>query len=247
MWIFCCGMYRSASTLQFQITTRLVKDTCTGQAIGWIDANRFSEVRDAYADQEGFKVIKVHRCTNSIASEFTQGNALGIYTFRDIRDVYASYMKQRVKPFDYLWREGFVESCLANYQRWTRLPNVLVSKYENITTNLAEEVYRIAQHLGLSIEAEQYEAIAADYSVEIQQQRISQFRHRLLQMQLASNDHREIVDYHDEESLLHMNHIHSGKNGSWIENLSVEEADLISDRVKNWCAETNYSPSTFLR
>lgn len=52
MWVFCCGMFRSASTLQFQITTRLVKDAGIGQQVGWIDANRFWEVRDLYANYD---------------------------------------------------------------------------------------------------------------------------------------------------------------------------------------------------
>ncbi len=44
-------MYRSASTLQFQITARLVKEAGIGQQIGWIDANRFNEVRLAIVPQ----------------------------------------------------------------------------------------------------------------------------------------------------------------------------------------------------
>lgn len=240
-------MYRSASTLQFQITTRLVKDTFTGQAVGWIDAKRFSTVQQDCADWDGFKVVKVHLCTDSIASEFLQGNAIGIYTFRDLRDVYASYMKQRVKSFDYLWQERFIDTCLESYERWTHLPNVLISRYEEVIENLPREVQRIANHLGLDLSAEQCKTIAADYSIPNQQQRIQTFRNRLLQMQLDPGDHREIIDYHDEETLLHMNHINSAQDGSWVEVLSPEEAALISDRVEGWCMETENVPSTFLR
>ncbi len=34
MSVFCCGMYRSASTLQFQLTTNLIKDAGRGQQVG---------------------------------------------------------------------------------------------------------------------------------------------------------------------------------------------------------------------
>lgn len=40
MWVFCGGMLRSASTLQFQITSRLVTEAGIGQQIGWIDADQ---------------------------------------------------------------------------------------------------------------------------------------------------------------------------------------------------------------
>jgi hypothetical protein len=247
MWVFCCGMYRSASTLQFQITSRLVKDAGIGQQIGWIDALRFDAVRDRHADDQGFKVIKVHTCTEPIAAEFLWGNALGIYTFRDIRDVFVSSMKQRAKSFDDVWQEGFIDQCLENYKRWTQLPNVLISRYETIIQDLPSEVSRIAHHLGLSLEASQCHAIAADYSIEMQQERVQKFTNSLLQMTLAPNDHREIVDYHDEETLLHMNHINSGQAGQWKEDLSAQEAALICDRVKRWCAENACPASAFLR
>jgi hypothetical protein len=239
-------MYRSASTLQFQITSRLVKDADIGQQIGWIDALRFASVRDRHANDSGFKVIKVHRCTDSIAAEFLQGNALGIYTFRDIRDVFVSSMKQRDKSFDYVWQEGFIDQCLENYKRWTQLPNVLISRYEAIICDLPNEVHRIATHLGLSLELSQCQTIAADYSIEIQQERIQKFTDSLLQMTLAPDDHREIVDYHDEETLLHMNHINSGTAGRWKEDLSDQEATLICHHVENWCAENAYPSSVFL-
>jgi hypothetical protein len=132
---FCCGMYRSASTLQFQIVSQLVKEADIGQQIGWIDAQRFLEVRNSYQSDKQLKVVKVHQFTDAIGKEFTQDNALGIYTFRDIRDVYVSMMQQQQKLFDDIWNwhgREFIQTCLDNYKQWTRLPRVLVSQYENI-------------------------------------------------------------------------------------------------------------------
>jgi hypothetical protein len=239
-------MYRSASTLQFQITSRLVKDNQLGQQIGWIDALRFNAVRDRYIHEPELKVIKVHTCTEPIAAEFWQGNAIGIYTFRDIRDVFVSSMRQRNKSFDSVWEEGFIEQCLENHKHWTELPNVLISRYETIMSDLPHEVDRIAKHLGINLKPDECQAIAADYSIEIQQGRIQQFTNTLLQTPLAPNDHREIVDYHDEETLLHMNHINSAQVGRWRHDLSSQEAILIGDRVKDWCAHNTYPASEFL-
>jgi hypothetical protein len=247
MWVFCCGMYRSASTLQFQITTRLVKDANLGQQVGWIDAKRFVETREQYNSINGFQVIKVHICTDAIAAEFAQGNAIGIYISRDIRDVYASYLKQRQKPFDYLWQEGFVEECLENYKTWTHLPNVLVSQYEDVMADLPNEVQRIAQHLNISIDWSQCQNIAAEYGISQQQQRIQQFKEELLKTSLNPQDQREIVDHYDEKTLLHINHIDSAKMGRWQDDLTEQEVGLIEEKVKEWCRVNGDKPTTFLR
>lgn len=247
MWVFCGGMFRSASTLQFQITAQLVKEAEAGYQVGWIDALRFAETQRAYAQKNGLKVVKVHVCTASIQAEFLQDNALGTYIFRDIRDVFSSYLKQRQKSFQVLWDENFIELCLDNYQIWTTLPNMLISTYEDMIQDLPKEVCRIAQHLHLDICPEQCQKIANDYSLETQQKRVKTFRKQLLKTPLDPQDHREIVDYHDEETLLHMNHIDSAKNGRWREDLAPQEAALIEQKVEDWCAQNGYSPTLFLR
>lgn len=239
-------MFRSASTLQFQITSRLVEDAGIGQSIGWIDANRFSETRDAWVGKAGLKVIKVHVCTDPIQAEFLRGTAIGIYIYRDIRDVFASYLKQRQKSFSYLIQEGFIETCLDNYKIWTSLPNVLVSRYVDVIQDLPGEVCRIAHHLGIPISATTCETIAADYQLELQQKRIQKFREELLSNPLNPNDHRDLVDYHDEKSLLHINHIDSAKVDRWRDDLSESEATLIEQKVQEWCEQSSVPRHTFL-
>lgn len=148
--------------------------------------------------------------------------------------------------FDVLWQGGFIEDCLDNYQRWTSLPNVLISRYEEIIAYLPTEVERIANHLNIPISAGRCQEIADSYSVEVQKQRIDRFKTQLLNTSLNPNEHRDIVDYHDENSLLHMNHINAVKSGQWKEDLSPEQVVLIEHRVNHWCAENGYPPSTFL-
>ena len=57
---------------------------------------------------------------------------------------------------------------------------------------------------------------------------------------------RSIVDDHDEESLLHINHNGSAKVGRWQEDLSREVA-MIENKVKEWCEKNEYEPALFLR
>jgi hypothetical protein len=238
-------MYRSASTLQFQIAARLVKDARLGQQVGWIDAKRFAEVQREWKEFNGLKVAKVHTYTAAIAAEFHNKNAAGIYTFRDLRDVYASSMKQRQKTFDFLWNEGFIDNCLENYKHWTSLPNVLISRYEEIITNLSVEVRRIAQHLNISVTLKQCQAIANELSLKPQLERIQQFKETLLKTPLNPEDHREIVDYHDEATLLHMNHIDSAKVGRWKGDLIPQQVEMIENHVHDWCIKRGICPLMF--
>lgn len=242
MWVFCCGMYRSGSTLQFQITSELVTQTGRGIQMGWIDARRFAEVKQEQENKTGLespclKVVKVHDCTPAIRAEFEQQNAIGIYSFRDLRDVFVSMMQQQQKSFAQLWQENFIESCLHNHQLWTSLPTVLVSAYEKMIADVPGEVQRIARHLGLNLTETEGQTIAANYNLDKQRTRIARFRAELLQTPLNPEDHRTIFDYHDEKTLLHLNHIHTVKAGRWQDELSDQQADLIAERVRNWYRE----------
>lgn len=65
-------------------------------------------------------------------------------------------------------------------------------------------------------------------------------------MPIHEDKDRSIVDYHDEESLLHMNHIDSAKVGRWQSDLSEKEVAMIENQVKDWCEKNEYEPTLFL-
>jgi len=100
-------MMRAGSTLQFQLTAQLVEEAGLGKRLEWAQPERFLEVRETYADYPGWKVFKVHVCTKPMRLEFKQKNALGLYVFRDVRDVMVSAMRRQGKSFEQLWRENY--------------------------------------------------------------------------------------------------------------------------------------------
>ena len=63
MWIFCGGMPRSGSTLQFQLTAHLVELAGLGMRVDWVRAAEFPKLREKYAARGGWKVLKTHACT----------------------------------------------------------------------------------------------------------------------------------------------------------------------------------------
>lgn len=227
-------MMRSGSTVQFQIAARLVEEAGLGQRVEWVKPERFPELRQKYADYQGWKVFKNHTSTAEMISEFHQQNAMGVYVFRDLRDVFFSTMKKYSMPFDQLWASGFLDEVLHHFHRWTILPRVLVSKYEVMITDLPAEVERIADHLGIPCDHQKYEQIALDYTIEKQKERIATAKSKG-ELQGGFAD-----DEFDPYTLLHTNHISSGEIEGWKDVFSAAQVALIEDRAQEWLVTNGY-------
>lgn len=229
MWIFCCGMPRSGSTLQFQITAQLIEEAGLGKRIETVRPTEFGKLRKQYAADPAWKVFKAHTCTDKMEKEFQRQNAAGVYVYRDLRDVVLSTMRKSEKTFDELWDMGFLEDRFEEYRRWTALPRVLVSRYETIIADLPAEVQRIAAHLGMALSAEAAQRIAADHSLERQRERIA--------AAVKNGDLRAGVVqgiYYNPTTNLHANHIHEGAIGGWKKVLSREQVERLEAKAGDW-------------
>lgn len=233
MWVFCCGMQRSGSTLQFQIAAHLVEQAGLGRRVEWVEPRRFPELRERYAGVPGIKVFKNHVCTDAMAAEFARGNAIGIYSYRDLRDVFASNMKKYASSFEQLWCGDFLETSLSNYRRWTGLPRVLVSRYETMIADLPGEVGRIAAHLGIDLDGPGCQRIAEEHSMEKQKQRIAGFGSDALRDGYAGARY-------DPRSMLHTDHIQGGVVGGWRGHLTTGEVAQIENAAAAWLRQHDY-------
>ncbi|OKH20867.1 hypothetical protein [Chroogloeocystis siderophila] len=102
-------------------------------------------------------------------------------------------------------------------------------------------------HLNINFDVDKCQDIASLFTLEQQKERIQKFTTQLMQTSLNLHNHREIVDYHDEDSLLHINHINAAKTGVWQEYLSTEEVTKIENKVKSWCNNNKHEYLIFLR
>ena len=226
---------RAGSTLQFQIAAQLVEEAGLGKRVEWVKPPCFPKLREKYAHYTGWKVFKSHICMRPMVREFRRKNALGVYVFRDLRDVFVSATRKDSKSFEQLWEEDYLDVCLQNFQKWTRLPRVLVSKYEEMIADLPGEVARIAAHLGLSVDRDACERIASAYSLDQQLMRIERFKRTS-----ASEQRYTEGPIFDSVTLLHTNHIQSGRSGEWAQVLSLSQAGMIEGRARNWLKSHGY-------
>lgn len=231
MWIVCCGMKRSGSTLQFQLAAHLVEGAGLGTRVGWTE--KFADAVTLTADVHTWKVYKNHNYSEDIAEKFRIGQAKGIYVYRDLRDVFVSFMHKQDAPFERLWQRDILRELVENEKKWTALPDMLISRYEVMTQDVAAEVDRIAAHLGIPVSPDEARAIAHEYSVELQKARTNNLRDvRKLNSKITFDSH----------SLLHDNHISKtqGQIGQWREYLSRPQIDLIEKRYGDWLTAHGY-------
>lgn len=234
MWVFCCGMYRSGSTLQYQIAIDLVTRKGLGDGFGYVLLDDFKTMLAGDQNDETYKVIKSHAFIPEAESLFRAGKAKALFSYRDIRDVVVSYMTMQGVSFNKLLDEGFIYAVLKAYEDWTRVSVIHISRYEDLIADLPGEVARVADYLGINLKAEEAAEIAGEYSLERQKARMGQ--NRFAPSQEPIRDQKT-----NPKTLLKDNHIHSGAQGRWRTILAKREIALVEHIARDWMRERGYS------
>lgn len=189
---------------------------------------------DRHTKDAGLKVFKAHVCTSTLAKIAQASDTKVIYCYRDIRDVAVSAMRKFDMPLDALVDAGWLDQAITDYYAWTSMPNVQVSRYEEMICDLAQEAARIADFLELKVESEALSILAEQYDIPAQRQRIDALKQRYGQ---SIND-SDIV--FDEVELLHYNHIHKGEIGGWRLLLSPLQQSFLTERYRQWLLLLRY-------
>ena len=233
MLVFCGGMIRAASTLQYQLASSIVELRDAGERVTWHEPDDLSALLPFYTAKDGYFVFKTHNLTHPIRELFQKSMALGIYIYRDIRDVVVSLMRKNKRSFEEVF-PATVISALDQFTQWTSQPQVMSSRYENVLGSIASEVQRIADHLKLSVSIEEVKHLANEHSLECQKRRIQ--RSQANPDKLAGAG----TNTYDARSLLHLNHITSGNVGEWKEALMQDQVGMIESVAGEWLEKQGY-------
>lgn len=231
MLIICCGMMRSGSTLQYQLTVEILEKTGKGTGWGEIRHGNCHEILGKDSSSL-MKVVKVHqfRHLKGVKEAIADKQAKGIYSYRDIRDVTVSLMKMRKATFERLvFETGEIKECIRDFYNWTNLDDMLISRYDTMVNNLPQEVLKIAHHLNIDIAQKDAQEIANHYSIEKQKKRIEKWKIN----KVHGNSY-------DPKSLLHANHINFGKQSQWNEVLTPIQVAYLESMGKDWLSLVNY-------
>jgi hypothetical protein len=233
--ILCCGMIRSASTLQYQVVSELLERNGLGERVGFADSECVADVLGKVEAVSGSAVVKVHEFLPEFESVITQGRARLFYTFRDLRAVALSAMRKWGLPFtQIIARRGWLEIAVESSFRWLSAPRACVSRYEDIVKALPEEVMKWARALDIDMTSDQAKGWGAGFCIEAQRERTSK-------IPLHTPDQiGRFGGYFEPQSLLYHNHIHDGSLDLWKIELEKWQIRQIESRFSQWLLDHGY-------
>jgi hypothetical protein len=233
-------MFRSGSTWSFNVCRELVQLACKrqGQPLATCyfnqpDIEYFLRSRSV-SSLPGPVVIKAH-LLGEVSWQWIQSDrARTVITIRDLRDCMASDMR--------FLSEGFEKSterlvdCLKTIPPALTCPNALVIPYEQMIAHTSEMIGRIAAHLGIEADGQEIREIDARTNMEASRKICQALRE-------APDSSLETVGAQkcDSRTLLHVNHVDSGKVGRWKDELSPEQVRILNQRFADWMPRLGYS------
>jgi len=118
--VICGGMYRACSTWQYEVVAHLIERHLRGERLGYLTgeayAARFAPFSrraiHAGVGRRSWRVLKSHEGHRCFARALSSGQALAVYTYRDIRDVVFSLMHKRSLAFEDLLNSVRHSFCL---------------------------------------------------------------------------------------------------------------------------------------
>lgn len=247
--IICAGMYRACSTWQYEVVAHLVEHHRGGRRVGYLTPEQYvgprgrkpTDSKPMVDAEHGWRVFKSHDGHDCFARAIAQGRAVAIYAYRDVRDVVFSLMHKRRLTFEQLLRQGMIHQVLANDRFWTRQPNVLIQRYDDILANPVDAVRGLAQHLGIKPAPGEAERIAEEYSLEANKARTETLRRQLEQGGVNLNEATNSLIC-DSATLLHWNHMRDGRSGSWFAESTPRQRYILSRLCGSWLRTREYPP-----
>lgn len=238
MWIICSGMIRSGSTWQYMVASHLAEQYMGGLRFGFFDAHVIKQA-NREAIQNGPRVFKIHSMDRRLGCLLDRGEAIGIYSYRDIRDVAVSSMKKWSLSLTNLLEDGRLQYAIDADRFWKAQKRTLVQRYDLIINDPIRAVEQIAQHLGIMVPETACNELSTRYSLKRSRERCRSLETSLIARGIDIQRENP-VDIRDKFSELHWDHIQSGKNDRWRYELSLEQQQIISETFKDWLVDNRY-------
>lgn len=228
MLVVCCGMPRSGSTLQYQIACELIE----GVGVGTRPREWPSPIGPSMAAGPiPIHVAKVHDPDPRLGS-LDPRFVRYVYVYRDVRDAIASHLQKiraagepDIAPADI--GEVVRARMLEPFAHFTALAGALVSRYEEVISDLPGEVRRIARVMGLEPDPALVERIGAGLDLAAQR--------RYLEGRSWTPDERW-----DDRTLLHRHHLNDARVGKHRDVLSEDQLRAVERVAGSWLREHGY-------
>jgi len=227
MYIFCGGMPRAGSTVQYQLAAELVERFNKGYRMGWFPPGNLDDYLRRHSPMSEWWVIKTHVCTPGVRQRAKAGKAKSLFIYRDLRDVVVSFMFKHHWGFDQTMADPTFKQMVEHSSEWEELLGCLSFRYEDYYDNWAEMVEQISEHIGLKVSHIRAQTISATVSLSAQHIRTTTIPSK---------------QPYDEKHLLHRGHISqtNGKPGAWKKLLAPAQADKVVQQYHDWMEAHGY-------
>jgi hypothetical protein len=243
MLVICSGMYRSASTWQYNVAAHLLEQHGACERLGYcFDPAPLRERGDERQSRSRWQVVKAHEAHPVFAEMLARGEALALYAFRDLRDVAYSLVHKANSTFETMIEGGpILEQAVANFRFWTGLPRTLTQQYECLVSDPVRGVRAIAAHLDIDLSPGAAEEVAREFSLERNRERAKQVAERYRALGVDLRDPANAL-CRDEPTQWHWNHIRDGRVGGWRDVASPRQLAVLARRCGPWLIEQQYEP-----
>lgn len=243
MYVLCAGMYRACSTWQYEVITHLLERYRGGQRLGYLTGEEFAAQYDSAARDDAWRVLKSHEGDRSFARAIADGRAVAVHAHRDLRDVVFSLMHKRGLTFEQLLGQGMIHQILVNDRFWSAQPGVLTQRYEDLIADPVMGVLQLAAHLGLEVSADEAGEVATEYSFQTNRRRTLELVERL-KAQGIDLSNPSNLQYYDQRTLLHWNHLREGRPGNWRTSATPAQRAVLSRLCDDWLVAHGYEADT---
>jgi hypothetical protein len=226
--VICNGVIRSGSTWSYnvcrilgQILAKRRSQHCGMACLGDKSLDQF--LKTEVFRRDGPAVIKTHEIGPVALEWIGDGRAKAVCSFRDPRDCVASDIPFFGAGFEASVRRVAVSLQAVHASQSDSAHNLFI-RYEHMMTSRLGEIRRIAAFLDIPISPNELELIDAQTNIEMSR-KVAQAVPGLPQSQTdpVTGGHRR-----ERMTLLHDNHIGSAKIGRWKEDLTIDQAWLVT-------------------
>ena len=238
-------MIRSGSTLQYNITVKLVEKVNKGIGEGYFDNREFDLLDKKVHRWNGDKryhIIKTHGVYPPLKENWNSSKIKMLYIYRDIRDVAASAKRKWGYEGKRLIDE--IGKAIDIYYKLYTLPNIMFQRYENVIKNPSLAVMEISDWLNIKVSDDDILLICKETSIskakEIMQKLKPWGKSRILiKIQKRLKIYQQEFD---NKTLLHPDHISNtqGESDIWNDILSFEEIETIMYKYSDWLKHAKY-------
>lgn len=170
--VIACGMRRSGSTLQFDLARSILQESGLvwskqgkgDDRLGFVMGEAAPYI-PTWKAADGAVVIKIHPPDNALGDLLDRGEAVGLYTWRDPRDVLVSLtLRDRNKHKggldNLIWMTDNLVKINRSFVYWRAKPNVYQAFYAHWIHDIPAEIRRIATFLGVTVDDATVQRIA---------------------------------------------------------------------------------------